>query len=637
MFTDMVGFTALTQSDEAQSLEVLEKHNRLLRPIFQKFRGREVKTIGDSFLVEFDNALDATNCAVEVERFLHDYNVSTKDEWKITLRIGVHLGDVVHRDGDVFGDAVNIASRLQPLAEREGVCISEQVYDQVRNKIPQNLVKLEPHELKGVKFAVDVYKIVMPWEGDTRQMVSEGVPYDPLRIAVLPLVNMISDSSEEYFADGMTEELISAVSKVPQLSVISRTSVMGYKSQTRKVSEISRELSVGTLLEGSVRKAGNTVRVAVQLIDANHDKHLWAENYDRKLEDVFSIQNDIAENVAMALKVQLLKEDREKLERVPTRSPEALELFMKGRSAFNDQSESGLEAALGFFERAIVADPSYVAPYAWMALAYNNLAFHEIMPVTEASAKVEELGRKAVGLDPTSPEAHLAMAFAYNSKRDRVRETTEVEFALKLNPKHVEALIYRTQLLVHARQFDMVHDEIPKYLELDPLSMVTMQFAATQYLYSDSPEKAAELYLKIISLDPSNSFAVGNLGICYIREGEYELGLAQVEKSIKMESEIIPNSLADLPYALSKLGRIDEAKKVVERLVKYYEANGTGAGSVARGYGAIGERDKAIDWMEKAYTEGSLLVTSLSVDFNFEGMRSDPRFKAFLEKIGSGS
>ena len=228
MFTDMVGYTALTQANESQALEVLERHNNLVRPFFGRFHGKEVKTIGDSFLVEFDSALDATRCAVEVQTFLHDYNLSSRNEWRITLRIGVHLGDVLHKGGDVFGDAVNIASRIEPLAPPEGVCISEQVYDQVRNKLPFGLVKLEPRRLKNVDLPIDVYAVVLPWEEEEGSSLGE-LPLD--RIAVLPFTNMSPDPNDEYFADGMTEELIDRLAQVKRLKIISaylRDEVQGF-------------------------------------------------------------------------------------------------------------------------------------------------------------------------------------------------------------------------------------------------------------------------------------------------------------------------------------------------------------------------------------------------------------------------
>lgn len=238
MFTDMVGYSALSQSNESQALEVLQRHNDLLRPFFPKFNGREIKAIGDSFLVEFDSALDALKCAIEIQSFLHDYNASTSGQWKINLRVGIHLGDVIHRDMDVFGDAVNIASRIEPVAESQGICISGQMYDQVRNKVPQSLVKLEQRELKNIESPIDIYKIVMPWEKEA-PVKDQGYPSN--RIAIMPFASLSPDPNDEFFADGVTEEIISTVSGISGLSVISRQSIVGYKGTRKKVKEIGGE------------------------------------------------------------------------------------------------------------------------------------------------------------------------------------------------------------------------------------------------------------------------------------------------------------------------------------------------------------------------------------------------------------
>ena len=282
MFTDIVGYSALTNQMNLSALQVLERHNRLLKPFFPRYNGKEIKTIGDSFLVEFESALDAANCAVKIQEYLHDYNTSTHEDWKIKLRIGVHLGDVVHRDNDILGDAVNIASRIQPLAEPEGVCVSEQVYYQIRNKVDYSFEQLERAELKNIKFSTGVYKIVMPWQnkrGDGEQKMDVAFILDKKRIAVLPFSNISADPNDEYFSDGMTEELISIISEISDLAVISRTSVMQYKKNTSKhVADIGKELNVGCLIEGSVRKSGNHVRVAVQLIEVENDKHLWSHS-----------------------------------------------------------------------------------------------------------------------------------------------------------------------------------------------------------------------------------------------------------------------------------------------------------------------------------------------------------------------
>ena len=429
MFTDLVGYTALTQSDESLAMQVLERHNRLLRPFFPKFHGREVKTMGDSFLVEFESALDAAKCAIEIQSFLHDYNVSSKDDWKIKLRIGIHLGDVIRQGGDVFGDAVNLASRIEPIAEPEGICITGQVYDQLHNKLARPLISLGDKSLKNIGEQITVYKVEMPWEEGS----TEWGPSNRNRIAVLPFINISPDAKDEYFADGLTEELITRVSFVKGLEVIARTSVMNYKKKEKNAAQIARELKVGSLLEGSVRKAGNRVRITAQLIDPRTESHLWAENYDRDLEDVFSIQSEIAQDVAAALKIRLVESDQEKITRPWTRDTTAHDLYLKGLFHLQAATEEEYMTALGYFERSIDRDPEFALAYAGMAMAYNFLGFFEIMPTREAFAKSEKMARKALELDESLPEAHLAMARALRNSWEFEAAMRHTNRALELN------------------------------------------------------------------------------------------------------------------------------------------------------------------------------------------------------------
>ena len=331
MFTDMVGYTALTQTNEARTLGVLEKHNELLRSFFSKFNGREVKTIGDSFMVEFERALAATNCALEIQRFVHDYNASSKEDSRITLRIGIHLGDVVHTGSDVLGDAVNIASRLQPLAEPEGVCVSDQVFGQVRNKVPLTFVKLEPQGLKGVRFPVEAYKMTMPWENGRVEQTEE---LDLRRIAVLPYSSMSPHPTDEYFADGLTDELTDRLAQAKALGLIARTSVMNNKRKEKNASQIGKELKAGALVEGSVRKSGNRIRVTAQLINSNNEVHLWSSHYDGNLDDIFAVQSDIAEKVAEELKIKLLASEKETLEKTYKANMEANSYYLRVRELY---------------------------------------------------------------------------------------------------------------------------------------------------------------------------------------------------------------------------------------------------------------------------------------------------------------
>ncbi len=427
MFTDMVGYTALTQTDEPQALSLLETQRNLMQPVLSKHGGRKVKTMGDGSLIEFGSALQATESAVEIQKVLHEYNEARLV--KLSVRIGIHVGDVVHTDGDIFGDAVNIASRIEPLAGPGGICISEQVYDQVRNKIPYKLTKLQPKELKNVAFQIDTYKVELPWEGGG---MNPGAEHDTHRLAVLPLTNMSSDSEDEYFADGMTEELIAAVSKIRELNVISRTSVMEYKGKGRRIAEVGDELNVGTVLEGSVRRAGNRLRITVQLIDVADDRHLWSEKYDRELDDVFKVQDDIAGKIAEALRVtfKALPETIHK----QTENIEAYTLYLKGRFFWNKRRKDGILEAIKLFQAATRIDPAYARAYSGLADAYNIALIYGFMDDTEARPKGRDATMRALELDDTLPEAHASPGLMLFDDLRYQEAQQELRKAMELNP-----------------------------------------------------------------------------------------------------------------------------------------------------------------------------------------------------------
>src|SRR3989441_10940126 len=257
MFTDMVDYTAMSERDEALVLTLLEEHRQLLHPVFARHGGREVKTIGDGFLVEIPSALEAVRCALEIQQLIHRRNQSVPSERKILLRVAVHLGDVEHRDGDVYGDAVNIASRIQSLADPGGICITQQVLDHVRNKEEFSTIPLRQNQLKNVQMPTVGYRVLPPTEG-TKLTKSDVL--EPRRVAALPLAILSSNHQNQYFADGLTEEIINTLSSISGLNVIARTSVMKYKQANKSVGKVGRELKVGTILEGSVRKAGARLR-----------------------------------------------------------------------------------------------------------------------------------------------------------------------------------------------------------------------------------------------------------------------------------------------------------------------------------------------------------------------------------------
>ncbi len=384
MFTDMVGYSALTQRNEALALELLEEHRRLLRPLFAEHGGRVIGTTGDGFHVEFGSALQALRSALEAQRVLNDRNATLPVERGIRIRIGIHVGDVVFSEGNVYGDGVNIAARLEPLAEPGGICISQQVYDQVHTKIDVPLATMGKPALKNIQTPIEVYRVMLPWAGQpgstspaTAHMMTpepsaqtHRPAADRMSIAVLPLANLSPDPDNEYFSDGLTEDILTQLSKIRRLKVISRTSAMQYKKTSKNVREIGRELSVATILEGGVRKAGNKVRISVQLIDAGTDEHLWAETYDRELADIFAIQSDVARQITDALKAYVSPEERARIEHQPTHNVEAYQAYLKGLFLWNQRSDASVNAGIEQFRRAIELDPRYAPAHVGLADSY---------------------------------------------------------------------------------------------------------------------------------------------------------------------------------------------------------------------------------------------------------------------------
>jgi len=449
------------------------------------------------------------------------------------------------------------------------------------------------------------------------------------RVAVLPLRNMSPDPNDEYFADGMTEELISAISRISELRVVSRTSVMGYKGKDKKASEIARELNVGTLLEGSVRKAADRVRITVQLIDAGSDTHLWVENYDRTLEDIFADQSEVAEKVASSLHFKLTDNDKKRIEKGGTSSTEAYTLYLKGRLKVDRWDRSSLLAALDYFEKALCNDPNYAAAYSGLAEAYSLLGFLDIIERKEAYQKTEQNARRALELDDSLAEAHVALSLTLQYNYDFIGRERELKKAIQLNPNlpsaHIELAWYYSFLL---RTEESLR-EVETALELDPLSVKTSGQAGTLYLYARQYEKAVKHLKDALELDPNYLFALDNLGLAYVQIGRIEEGLAIVKRAI--ETSGTPEWYGDLAWAYVKAQRTEEARKLLTELNTQEKKPAT---AIAGVYAAIGEKEKAMEWLEKAYDQGSGYLVSVSTDFIYDNVRDEPRYQALIEKMG---
>lgn len=629
MFTDMVGYTALGQRNESLALALVEEQRKVIRPILGKHNGREIKTIGDAFLVEFPSALDAVRCAYDIQRATRELNVSLPEDRRVHLRIGVHLGDVIESGGDISGDAVNVASRIEPLADDGGVAISRQVYDQVQNKLELPLLSVGKRQLKNVSVPVEVFKMVMPWEGARGESTTR---LDRGRIAVLPFANMSPDPNDEYFADGLTEELITSLSGVGELTVIARTSIMKYKAMQKGASEIGRELDVGILVEGSVRKAGSRVRITVQVIDAQNEGHLWAQSYDRDLQDIFAIQSDIAKQVVEALQVRLLAVDKKRFDKVPTSSIEAYTLYLKGRFHSSKPTKEAYVASIEYYERAVAIDPDFALAYAALALSYTMLGFFGMLPSEETDAKARKYAEKALRLDDSLAEAHLAMGRILR-QYDWNFTGADKEFkqAIKLNPSLAEAFYNIAWLMLFKRRFDEAVAEARRALELDPLYELTSTYAGGVFLLSGRYDEAIEQFTKALKIEPDNTYARLNLGLAHVQKGMFDVGIQEMQKAASINS---PTSQIDLAYAYAKAGRTENLKNLLNELLERAERNPELDLAVASAFGNLGDRDNAFAWLEKAFKEHLAYFTLLPYLFAFDSIRSDPRFQALMERVG---
>jgi adenylate cyclase len=633
MFTDIVGYTALAQRDESLSLAVLEEQRKLVRPILGRFNGREVKTIGDAFLVEFHSALEAIKCAYEIQKVAREFNVSTPEERRINLRIGIHLGDVVETQDDISGDAVNVASRMGPFAEKGGVSLSRQVYDQVQNKFELPLTSLGTKSLKNVSTPVEVYKVDLPWHDEKS---SRSVHTDRSRIAVLPFANISPSASDEYFADGMTEELIATLSRIRDLGVIARTSVIRYKGQTKPVTDIGRELNVGTVLEGSVRVAGKKLRITAQLIDVASEGHLWSETYDRELEDVFAIQSDIAKRIAKELKIKLLGSETLRLEKKATGIPEAYSLYLKGRHSLNTRTEKGLKEAIRDFENAIKHDPDFALAYTGLADAYSILASYslEYVPPREGFPRAKAAAEKALAIDPNLAEAHASLGlvrFYY----DWYWAGAEAEFkkALELNPGYPQAHQYYADFVKSFGRFEEALREMKEALILDPLSYSANTGIGHVLYLSRQYDKAIDHYRQVVESDPAFVPARLWFGRPYLQKGMFKEAIEQVEEGVKLSKESTV-SLATLAQAYASAGRTEDAKKILEKLLARSTRQYVPSYWIALVFTSLGNKDEAMKYLERAYHERSSWLVWANVEPRFDSLREDPRFISLLSRIG---
>ena len=627
VFTDMVGYTALAQRDEVLALELLQKHNSILRGVFAKHSGREVKTIGDAFLLEFASALSAVLCSVDMQAALAEHNKASSDQEKLVIRIGIHMGDVVHQDGDILGDPVNIASRIVNAAEGGGIWLSEHVYSQVKNKLQYPVEKMPEQILKNVELEMDLYRILLPWE----VAAEPGTPPTKNRIAILPFTNVSPDPGDGYFAEGLTDELISALSEVQGLRVIARTSVNKYRGTTKGAKQVGSELQVPYILEGSVRKAGEKIRISTRLVEVATQEQVWSSRYDRDLDDVFSIQSDISRSVADALKVTLLTGEKARIEKKDTEDLAAYAAYLKGRALLHERTETAIKSAKDQFELAITLDPRYAKAYAGMADINVLLGDYLFAPVPTALEDATKYVEKALELDPELAEAHTSLANLYMFDFRFSDAEREFRKAIELNPSYATAHHWFASLLEDQGRTEEALKEVVTADQLDPLSTAIALSVIYRLLELGRTPEALKRIQRLEETDPRSPPVTEAYMVYYFAQKDWDRTLSYLDE-MRAADPSDPYLDMDLGFIYAVTGRKDEALEVIEKLRAVPADSRIRGTLIAQVYAALGDLDQVFGWLDYAFENKEVFFGWFRNNPLVANVRSDPRFSDLLRR-----
>jgi adenylate cyclase len=515
---DVAGYSRLIGADEEGTLGRLMAHRReLIDPKIAEHQGRIVKTTGDGLLAEFASPVKAVRCAIEVQRGMVDRNADVSREQRIELRIGINLGDVVVEEGDIYGDGVNVAARLEGIAEPGAVYISRAVRDFV-DQAELVLEDLGERPLKNIARPVRVFRVGAPARGvgAPPAAASPPMPHKP-SIAVLPFTNMSGDAEQEYFSDGMTEDLITDLSKASGLFVIARNSSFAYKGRSVKVQEIGRDLGVRFVLEGSIRKAGNRVRITAQLIDAGSGGHLWAERFDRDLTDIFSTQDEVVEKIVGALAVTLTQGEQQRLHRRATGSVDAYESWLRARELLTRGTRESVAQARAMYRQAIEIDPNFAAPHAGLALAAVSDYVSGWTPDPgQALDEAERWARRAVELDGQEPVSHMALGNVLLWRRDHDGALAEFSRMIALDANFAQGHGATGLALMYAGRAAEALEPIAMAMRLDPhYPPILLHFLAQANFSLGEYETAAQRLVDRIARNPGTDASRMLLASCY--------------------------------------------------------------------------------------------------------------------------
>ena len=611
MAADVVGYSRLMGANEVGTLTSLREHrSEFIDPCIAGHQGRIVKLTGDGMLVEFPSVVSAVECAVDVQREMRSRNATIPEERRIEFRIGINLGDVIVADDDIFGDGVNVASRIEGVAKPGGVSVSSSVRENVGNKLDLIFEDTGDQELKNIAFPVRVYNVVIgsgaakPKAGAEPEVAQADKP----SIAVLPFTNMSDDRGQEFFSDGITEDIITDLSKISGLFVVGRNTSFTYKGKSVQLQQVAAELGVKFILEGSVRKADDQVRVTGQLIDGATGGHLWADRYDRDLTHIFAIQDEITQSIVAQLKIKLLPEERKAIAQAPTDNVEAYTYYLKGRQFFHNSTKRFLGLARQMFAKAVECDPLFARAYAGIANCDSRLAgwFGVAIPLEEILATAD----KALALDPMLAEAHAARG----------------------NTLSVTGHLAESKLAFE------------RALELDPNSFDANLFYANYWVNEGDPEGSIKFYTRAIELNPDDcqapillQQALRALGRIEESAKYAQLGLKRAEEQLRQHPESSrPAQLG--AGALASLGDNQRAKQWMERALAIDPDDTHLQYNAACTWTQLGEYDRAFDLLE-VWTQhgGGISKAWFKRDPDLDPLRDLPRYQKLLRLIDTGA
>jgi TolB-like protein/Tfp pilus assembly protein PilF len=627
MFTDIVGFTALMGSDEQKTLEILEMNRQIHKPIITAYNGRWIKELGDGVMATFINISDAINAAIKIMETCNAAN-------EYQLCIGIHASEVVFENDDVFGDGVNIAARIQSAAPAGCILISETVQNSIANKIGIQTNFYKEEKLKNVSQSIRLHQVVL--EG-SEIAIADVSPSTNKSIAVLPFVNMSSDPEQEYFSDGISEEIINMLAQVPNLKVMARTSSFSFKGKHLDVKLIGQQLNVSHILEGSVRKSGNKLRITAQLIKVEDGAHIYSEKFDRELEDIFEIQDEISANILETIKIKLFGSNKEAVLKNYTENIDAYQLFLKGRYHYNKLTPSGFKEAIDYFKAAIAIDPNYTIAYAGLSYCYYDSYYWKWLPKQQSLPLAIEAANKAVLLDDQSADSHFALARINTwSIWNFTRALKELEKGIKINPNSVEGNKQLGAWHLRMGNYEKANNYLQKADDLDPFSLLNIGYIGGYYHEIGDFEKTIVYANRLIAMEPNFYFGHFLLGLV-IYQNELNEALAESNLAVKLIGEQNIGALFSLGVVYGRMNEKEKAYSILKKMDAIGISKDETFYEYANVFAGLGEWDKAFEYYEHAIInqDPNMCFFKSKAQAHHPEMINNPKMQMLFELIDS--